>query len=161
MKISRAGLVVASLLGTFVLAACSGLTKSPAEGLTFKAPDGWTSTPGIMGIMQLWASPGTSKEVLMLFHAPSDWKSDQALDSANVKDAQIQEQRTITICGNQSAQYLKMRATSTRGDGDQNVQMISSKGKDGTYLALYIYPIAATPDPQAQAAIYELCSVKP
>jgi hypothetical protein len=159
MGIAR-GFVVASLLGTFALAACSGLTKSPAEGLNFKAPDGWKSTPGIMGIMQLWSS-GTGKEVLMLFHAPADWKADQALDSANVKDAQVEEQRAVKICGDQNAQFVKMRATSTHGDGDQNVQMMTSKAVDGgTYLALYIYPIAAQPDAQAQAAIYELCPVK-
>jgi hypothetical protein len=160
MRILRYGIAACALLGALATTACSGLTKSPAEGLTFKAPADWTSSPGIMGMMQFWASPD-KKQVLMLFKVPADFKTDQAFSSADVKDAHIEVQRDVKICGNVAAQYIKGIATSSRTNDDNNLEMIVAKGTDGTYMSMYIYPIGTKPDDTADAALYQLCPVKP
>ncbi|HTX58228.1 MAG TPA: hypothetical protein VMH02_01040 [Verrucomicrobiae bacterium] len=151
--------LIAALAVALALCGCGNLTKSPAEGLTFKAPPDWHSSPGIMGMMQFWLSPD-GKQMLMLFKAPADWKSDEAFSSADMKDAHVEVQRAITLCGNRPATYTKAIATSSRTNNDANAEMILSKTADGTYMALYSYPIGTRPAPAAESAIYELCPAK-
>jgi hypothetical protein len=153
----RFGLAACAL--AFALTACGGLTKSPAEGLTFKAPAAWTSSPGIMGMMQFWTTDD-KKQMLMLFKVPADFKTDQAFSSADIKDAHIETQRPIKICGNVDAEYTKAIATSSRTGDDSNLEMVTSKADTGEYMALYIYPIGMKPDDTAGAAIYQLCPAK-
>jgi hypothetical protein len=160
MRILRYVVAALALFGTIATVACGGLTKSPAEGLTFKAPADWPSSPGIMGMMQFWTSPD-KKQVLMLFKVPADFKTDQAFSSADVKDAHIEAQRTINVCGEQHADYMKAIATSSRTGDDNNLEMVSTKSADGVLMAMYIYPIGTQPDATADAAIYQLCPAKP
>jgi hypothetical protein len=157
MRILRYVIAALAVLGTV---ACGGLTKSPAEGLTFKAPADWTSSPGIMGMMQFWTS-SDKKQVLMLFRVPADFKTDQAFNSAEVKDAHIESQKAIKVCGSQAADYMKAIATSSRTGDDNNLEMVSTKTADGALMAMYIYPIGTQPDTAAGAAIYQLCPAKP
>ena len=160
MRIWRYGIGAFALLGALATTACGGLTKSPAEGLTFTAPADWKATPGIMGMMQFWMSPD-KKQALMLFRVPADFKTDQAFSSADVKDAHIESQRTIKLCGNMPAQYMKAIATSSRTGDDNNLEMTIAKGSDGnTLMAMYVYPIGTKPDATADAAIYQLCPAK-
>jgi hypothetical protein len=161
MMILRYGRAASALLGALAIAACSSITKSPAEGLTFTAPDGWKSSPGIMGMMQFWASPD-KKQVLMLFKVPADFKVDQAYSSADVKDAHVESQRSLKLCGNLTGQYIKAIATSSRTGDDNNLEMVVVKGDaPETYMSMYVYPIGMQPDKTADAAIYQLCPAKP
>jgi hypothetical protein len=155
----RNGIAVLALLGALATSACGGLTKSPADGITFTAPSTWQSSPGIMGMMQFWTSPD-KKQVLMLFKVPADFKTDQAFSSAEVKDAHIEEERSVKICGNMQADYTKAIATSSRTGDDNNLEMIAAKADGGVFMAMYIYPIGTKPDPTAGAAIYQLCPAK-
>jgi hypothetical protein len=159
MRTLRSGIAAFALLGAVATAACGGLTKSPTEGLTFKPPAGWTSSPGIMGMMQFWTSPD-KKQVMLLFNVPSDFKMDEAFSSADVKDAHIETQRSMKICGNVDAQYVKAIATSSRTGDDTNLEMIQAKGSSGTLISMYVYPIGAKPDGDAEAALSELCPAK-
>jgi len=157
MRNLRYGIAACAL--ALAATACGGLTKSPAEGLTFKPPDGWSSSPGIMGMMQFWTSTD-KKQVLMLFKVPADFKTDQAFSSADIKDAHIETQRPIKICGNLAADYVKAIATSSRTGDDNNLEMVTAKADAGVYMAMYIYPIGSKPDATAGAAIYQLCPAK-
>jgi hypothetical protein len=159
MRILRFGIAALALFGAVATAACGGLTKSPAEGLTFKAPADWTSSPGIMGMMQFWTS-SDKKQVLMLFKVPADFKTDQAFNSAEVKDAHVESQKAIKVCGSQDADYTKAIATSSRTGDDNNLEMVTTKTADGVLMAMYIYPIGTQPDATADAAIYQLCPAK-
>jgi len=160
MRILRVGIAASALCAAVATAACGGLTKSPADGLTFTSPAGWTSSPGIMGMMQFWTS-SDKKQMLMLFKVPADFKTDQAFSSADVKDAHVETQRDLKICGNTNAQYVKAIATSSRTGDDNNLEMVTAKSPDGALMAMYIYPIGAKPDDTAAAAIYQLCPAKP
>lgn len=159
------------IVGVILLSAC-GLLKSPADDIDFEAPSGWTSTPGIMGRFQLWTGGTTNKQVLMLMKLPQDAKIDRSFDasdfkgmsgSASVKNATMLEQRRMNICGTQPAVYMKMRGVSTTSGTQKTEEMISaviSKVSDGTFMAMHMYPVGSQPDPQAEAAIYELCPKK-
>jgi hypothetical protein len=160
--------VAAAIAGLALLTAC-GFMKSPAEDINFDAPSGWQSTPGIMGRFQLWTGGGAKPQVLMLMKLPQDAKIDRSFDASDVKeltgptsvkDATMLEQRSMTICGNQPATYLKMRGVSNSQKTEETIEAVISKVSDGTYMAMHMYPVGSMPDPQAEAAIYELCPKK-
>jgi hypothetical protein len=162
---------VAAALGAVVLLTACGLTKSPAEGINFVAPNGWQSTPGIMGRFQLWTGGANAKQVLMLMKLPQDAKIDRTFSPSDmkdlagpsaVKDATMLEQRTMKICGNQPALYMKMRGVSSgQNKTEEMIEAVVSKVSDGTFMAMHMYPVGSVPDPQADAAIYELCPNTP
>ena len=144
------------LVAACALASCGGLTKSPADGLTFAAPHGWRSSPGIMGMAQFWVGP--NDQMLMLFKTPRDWTESEAFTSADMKDVHIELQRSISICdGSRQATYIKAVATSKRTNDDSNDEMMIAKAPDSTYVALYAYPIGVVPQAEAEAALHELC----
>ena len=167
MKILRAA---AALCAVVLLTAC-GLTKSPAEDINFVAPNGWQSTPGIMGRFQLWTGGANGKQVLMLMKLPQDAKIDRTFNASDmkdlagpsaVKDATMLEQRTMKICGTQPALYMKMRGVSSgQTKTEEMIEAVMSKVSDGTFMAMHMYPVGSVPDPQADAAIYELCPKTP
>ena len=154
----RSRFSAASVLLFSVLAASGcGFTSSPADNLTFKAPAGWQSSPGIMGFMQFWKAPSSNKEVLMLFKSPKPLDTHEVFNNANLRDAKVQTQKPITICGNQPAEFFKAQGTSSQG-GDSNIEMVMTNAAGSTYLAMYVYPAGATPNGEAGAALRELCS---
>ncbi|MBV8343586.1 MAG: hypothetical protein JO190_01160 [Candidatus Eremiobacteraeota bacterium] len=154
--------VLSALACAVILAGC-GLTSSPAEGLTFAPPAGWQSSPGIMGFMQFWRSPTNSEEVLMLFRSPKQLNSSDVFDSAKLKDTQVVEQTQIKICGNQPATYYKGEAESSVNNGaskPHNVEMTMTNASGATYFALYVYPLKAEPNGEAETALHQLCVKK-
>jgi hypothetical protein len=145
------------LLFSLLAAGGCGFTSSPADNLTFKAPAGWQGSPGIMGFMQFWKAPNGNKEVLMLFKSPKPLDTHEVFNNANMRDAKVETQKPITICGNQPAEFFKAQGTSSQG-GNSNIEMVMTNAAGSTYLAMYIYPAAATPNGEAGAALRELCS---
>jgi hypothetical protein len=157
MSLSRSGAVLAV---AFVLAGC-GLSASPADGLSFHAPAGWRSSPGIMGFMQFWRPPVDDREVLMLIKSPRPLKSSDIFSDARMNDtlkgATVERRQEILICNRQPAMYFEARGTSSQG-GDARVEAVMTNMSGGTYFAMYIRPIAAAPNPTAQASLRELCA---
>lgn len=144
-----------------VLAMGCSLSASPADGLSFKAPAGWQSSPGIMGFMQFWRPRNDDREVLMLFKSPkplkpSDVFSDQRLGDT-LKDVSIERRSDIRICGTQPATYVQARGASSHG-GDERVDMVLSTAGGSSYIAMYVRPMAALPNPMAESALRELCA---
>jgi hypothetical protein len=143
-------------LAVLALSAC-GATSSPADNLNFKAPSGWQSSPGIMGFMQFWKAPTSDNEVLMLFKSPRPLKTSDVFNSANLKDAKVEAQQAIVICGAQPAVFFKAQATGSKG-ADSNVEMVKTDAAGTTYMAMYVYPAGAQPNSDAVAALRELCA---
>src|SRR5580700_8390627 len=112
MKLSRSGIAAVCFVGAVAQTGCA-FSASPADGLTFQAPPGWQSSPGIMGFMQFWRPPSSDREVLMLFKSPKPLATNEVFSNAqmqdSLKDVQIQSRRTIQICGNQPAAYVQAR----------------------------------------------------
>ena len=159
---------VAFLGAALALAGC-GLTSSPADNLTFAAPAGWQASPGILGYMQFWKSPATSDEVLMLFKSPKPLDPHDVFSTARVNDAKILSRQSIHICGNQPAEYLLAAGTSNADNAAGNGKSLDAKSPSDaqvvmtdvngtTYISMYVYPVNRQPNPQAAAALRELCA---
>jgi len=144
----------AAVLAGAILSGC-GLTSSPADTLAFKAPKGWQAFPGIMGFMQFWKQPDADA-VLMLFKSPKPIKTNEIFTNADLSDARVEDHRTITICGNQPAEYFKAHGRSKSGR-DSNVEMVMSTASGQTYMAMYAYPVGTQSNADAEAALRELC----
>ena len=147
--------IAAAVLAATALSGC-GLTSSPADSLSFKAPQGWQAFPGIMGFMQFWKQPGADA-VLMLFKSPKAIKTNEIFSNADVSNAHVESQKAITICGSQPAEYFKAQGKSKTGH-DSNIEMVMSNAGGQTYMAMYVYPIGTQGDADAEAALRELCT---
>ena len=151
----------APLWGALLIAAAGcGFTSSPADHLTFKPPSGWQGSPGMMGFMQLWKSPGNTDQVLMLFKSPKPLQMNEVFNNADLKDTRVVSMQHMTICGNQPAEFVKAQGTSQglmQKSKEINVEMMMSNAGGTTYMAMYVYPVGATADGDASAALSELC----
>ena len=150
---------LASVTCAMLLGGC-GLTSSPADALTFKAPYGWQASPGIMGFMQFWKSPSNSDEVLMLFRSPKQIDPNSVITSAKLKDTRIERKQAIKICGNQPAIYFVGAGTSSSESNaakQAEMQMVMTNANGAAYFAMYVYPIGVRPNDEALAALRELC----
>ncbi len=157
---SRSFSVTVACASLLAVSGC-GFTSSPADNITFKAPAGWKASPGIMGFMQLWKAPGGRDEVLMLFRSPKQISTSDVMSGANVKDVHIESMHHVTICGNQSAEFVKAQgsAQSVGSKGQSsNVEVMMSNTGGATYMAMYVYPIGGVPNADAAAALRELCA---
>lgn len=152
----RSVLLAGALLGFGGIAACGGLSKDPAEGLSFRPPADWTSDIRLLGI-DVFASPHRS-EFISLSSMPSGPDLEQRLlDGATYRNPRGTDQTDITICGGKDAKYTKAVVYFISGRRDMNLEMITRERDDDVLVADYIYPIGTRPDKKAEAAIRELC----
>ena len=143
-----------------ILAGCSGLTKSPTQGLMFTAPAGFDSKASMLGMMQVWTADN-DRQVLMLLRLPASMRMSDALKSADLKDTKILARRSIAICGKDSATYMEVEGTRTdarTGKHDDRADIVYRRGTADTLLALYVYPRKQKPNPAAQVALRGLCA---
>ncbi|MFN2448353.1 MAG: hypothetical protein ABR508_00980 [Candidatus Baltobacteraceae bacterium] len=145
--------ILFTVLCIALLAACGG----PADGTAFKAPDGWKSTPGIMGRFQMWMS---GEQILMVIRGDKNMNLNDAEKAqpgtTNLRDV---KQSNIVLCGKQPAQYFSGRGTSkTNGrTKDRFVEGVIATIGDGKFFAMYVRPSSAKADPQAETALHSLC----
>jgi len=95
--------VVSFALCVTVLAACGGA----GDSIKFTAPKKFGEPKSMLGMMQIWTT-SNQKEVLMLMKLPVTANPKSALQSSSMKDATIEKQEEIKICGNQAAKYFSM-----------------------------------------------------
>jgi hypothetical protein len=146
-------------LVALALAGCA-FHASPTEGLQFRPPPGWRSSPGILGFMQFWRPQSGVREALMLFKSPKPLASSDVYSSANMqgafKSVTVRRKQNIEICGNQPAYFVQGTAVS-RNDTLSNVDMMLSTVHGVSYLAMYVRPMEEPPNAQAEAALHGLC----
>ncbi|MBV8529870.1 MAG: hypothetical protein JO104_01015 [Candidatus Eremiobacteraeota bacterium] len=149
----------AAVLAALVAAGCA-FNASPADGLRFHAPAGWSSSPGIMGLMQFWHPAADDRQVLMLFKSPKPLKPGDVFSDARMndtlKDVIVERRSPIAICQGQPATYVEARGRSARGD-DERVEIVMTNAGGSSYFAMYVRPLVGAPNPMAQAALRELC----
>ena len=147
-------------LAAFALSAC-GLNASPTGGLRFQPPPGWRPSPGMLGYMQFWRPPSGVREALMLFRSPKRLSSDDLYSDANMqgafKSVTVLRKQNVQICGNQPAVIVQGIAIS-RNDTESRVEMVMATVRGTSYLAMYVRPIEVPANPQAEAALRELCA---
>ena len=152
---------ISGALSVLALTGC-GLTASPADGLTFTAPAGWQSSPGILGFMQFWHPASNDDEVLMLFKSPKPISTNEIFQKANISDMRVSHEQKITICGAQPALYLEGEATSSSVNNNpskpHDMQMVMTNAAGSTYFAMYVYPVSVRPNAEAVASLRQLCA---
>jgi hypothetical protein len=138
-----------------------GFQSSPAQGLNFTAPPGWKASPGVLGFMQFWRAPVSNGEFLMLFRSPKHLTADDIFSDRGMKDtlqdASIVRKERIAICGGQPATYVEARGSSEKGRTDR-VDLVLSDVSGSSYIAMYVRPLVAPPNPLAMASLRELCA---
>lgn len=159
MTLFKSGVILFCALAMLALTAC-GFSASPADGLQFRAPAGWRPSPGILGFMQFWRSPQSDREMVMLFKSPRLMQPKEVLSDpqfqTTMKDATIERRDSILICGNQPAQYVEARGTSSRGE-QVHIEMMMTNAAGTSYMAMYVRPMASPSNREAEASLRELC----
>jgi len=133
------GTVGRTLAALCALIACIGCGRRFTEDLAFQAPKGWIYS-AVPGGGEVWVKSGGSNESIMaqateipLPQRQPGWKD-------------------ITICGNHPA--VLMVQTNNPG---QIWEALSTTWGPERYMAVYVRPVNAAPDPNAEAAIRTLC----
>ena len=152
----RSVLLAGALVGAAGMTACSELSKDPAEGLNFRPPAGWTADIRLLGT-DVFASPKRSEFIALSTMPPGPDLEQRLLNGATYRNPRGIDQSDITICGDKDAQYTKAVVYFISAGRDMNLEMVTLERQDEVLDADYIYPIGATPDANAQAAIRELC----
>lgn len=115
----------------------------------------------MLGYMQFWRPPSHVREALMLFKSPKTLTADDLYSDANMqgafKSVTVLRKQKIQICGNQPALSVQGIAIS-RNDTESKVEMAMATVRGTSYLAMYVRPIDVPANPQAEAALRELCA---
>jgi len=155
---------------TVLLSGC-GFFQSPADGIDFRPPNGWYSTPGIQGKYQVWMS--RNGEALLLVRLSSNGKNveqlyrptnatpgertEYAFKSSQTINNKVLERRTMTLCGNQQSSFLKSVGESKNDRVRRYTEIVASHAGAFVYMIMYTRPAAVAADPAAEAALYEVC----
>lgn len=151
---------IRALLSLAVLCLAAGCSfKSPAEGLDFQAPAGWTSTPSMFGF-QMWMKTSKDGEVMMLINHKGKMNADFNINTVpGTTKGEILARKDIHICENQPAKFYEMSGT-TNGKPAVTEMVLTTYEGDNNYMSMYTRPKSVTADRQAEAAIKMLCIKK-
>jgi hypothetical protein len=155
---------VAFVLGVGIVFAIAGCahSKRVSDGLTFRAPDGWTEmSQDAESDTELWHSANKSQPgILSLYRDLPAFDAAIVVKSLVAKNGRLVAQRTITLCGNQPSVYSRVVQRASNGSGTYTWEIVTSRTPSVLWDAEYMYRTESAPDPQAQAALYELCPAK-
>ncbi len=155
-------------LGAAVLAIAVAACGSVTDSVKFNVPPQYESKASFGPFMQIWETPD-KKSTMMLMAFPGKADVNKALTDAKVTDAKVKKHERITICGNQPADFVQAEGTTGTsvsigmGAGqsmknNSNVDVLVTVANGKTYIALYAWPLNASADPQAEAAVRGVCS---
>lgn len=115
----------------------------------------------MLGYVQFWRPPSGVREVLMLFKSPKTLTADDLYSDANMqgafKSVTVLRKQNVQLCGNQPAVAVRGVAIS-RNDTESKVEMVLATVRGTSYMAMYVRPIEAPANRQAEAALHELCA---
>jgi len=150
--------IAAAVLVSAALAGCGSVTA----GVDFKPPAGWAATPSILGRIQMWtkkARDNKQDEMVMLVRGSNANIDLSTIPQVGSNAISRTKQSTITICGNQKAQFASGTGSGHSGQ-KQTMEMVSATvGQDG-FVAIYLRPQSDRSDPEAETAIRSLCPAK-
>jgi hypothetical protein len=138
-KVRVTGNVMRTAAAVFLALLCAGCAHAFSGRVDFAAPKGWVhSDDPTAG--ETWIKPGGSNQSIMAqtTKAPlpprqPDWKD-------------------IKICGNHPAILMTQP-----NNPDQIWEGVSTSWNSLRYMAVYVRPVSASPDPEAEKAIRSIC----
>jgi len=163
--ITMVGRILAVLVFVLSCAAVTACGKNPTDDLNFKAPQGWTSLPSVMGFKVWMKNQKNDNQVLFLVDLPG--KANVKLDSDISKEignsgysggniGVVEKRSQIKICGDHDAEFMEARADK---NGQRMVtEIVMTKWKSDLYISFYSRTANGPSDPQAEAAIRSLCA---
>lgn len=122
-----------------VLVACVGCARRFTQDLAFQAPSGWVYSP-VPGGGEVWVKGGASHETIMAQATQSPLPQRQP----GWKD--------ISICGDHPAVLMVQM-----NNPGQIWEGVSTNWGSERYMAVYVRPVNAASDPNAEASIRSLC----
>jgi hypothetical protein len=154
---------IRSLLTAVCIAALAGCA-SPASDTAFKPPEGWRSTPGVLGHFQMWmtGTSQTDRQIVMLVRGDSNMKLEDSQAFSGTGGLHDLKQSTITLCGSQPANYFTGRGEGTGGNAHvpEVIEGVMTSIGNARYAAVYIRPAAVQADAQAETSLHSLCALK-
>jgi len=134
--------------------------KRLSDGLTFRAPDGWTEmhATGDPNV-ELWQPADKSRRGILSLN-----RDLPAFDAAIVVKSLVDNhgrllaQRRMVLCGNQPSEYS--RVVQRARTGTYTWEIVTSRTPSALWEAQYMYPAGSLPDAKARAALYELCPAR-
>lgn len=140
-----------------MLAACG----SPASDISFNAPAGWKSTPGMFGRFQMWitGSNAADRQMVMLVRGDQTMRMEDWQSFSGTRGMRAFKRSGIVLCGSQHADYFVGRGEGTNGGQrvQQTVEGVTTTIGSSKYVALYIRPVSMREDAQAEAALHSIC----
>lgn len=132
------GMVGRTLVTLCVLALCIGCARTFTQDLAFQAPSGWAHS-AVPGGGEVWVKGDGSNESIMAQATETPLPQRQP----GWKD--------ITICGNHPAVLM------VQNNPAQIWEAVSSSWGSERYMPVYVRPVEAPADSNAEAAIQTLC----
>lgn len=134
---------------------------SASDAVTFTAPPGYVQKAAIGPFVQVWTA-AASDSAIVLTALPTKMDLKEAVTGAGVKDAQIVDQKMISICNHQDALYADMLGGHlTTGSGEpatpKRIELLATVAGGKSYVVVYARPVKAPADPAAEGAIKNIC----
>ncbi len=152
---------VVCTLGVVCIAATLAACGSPASDITFNAPAGWKSTPGMFGRFQMWITGNNAadRQMVMLVRGDQNMQVEQSQSFSGTRGMRDLKRSSVTLCGSQHADYFVGRGESNSGGQRtmQTVEGVTTSIAGSKYAVLYIRPVSMRADAQAEAALHSIC----
>ncbi len=130
----------------------------------FTAPNGWKSSPGVLGHFQLWMTGSSEgdRQIIMLVRGDRNMRLEDSQNLAGTRSMSQLKHQTITLCGSQPGDYFTGVGQGTSGTRHVNERVEGVTTTIGTskYAVLYIRPATMSADVQAEAALHSICPKK-
>lgn len=138
-------------------------TSHVSDGLAFRAPDGWKDTSESADPdVELW-EPADKRQsgILSLARDLPAFDAAIVVKSLVTHNGKLMAQHSMTLCGNQPSVYSRVIQKAQHGPGTYTWEIVTSRTPSVLWEAEYMYHTGLPPNPQAQAALSELCPIKP
>ena len=107
--------------------------------------------------MQFWKAPGND-EVLMLFKSPKPLKTTEIFTSADLQGRRRSKPKSRSRSAATNRRSFSKRKEPSKGGHDSNIEMVMTNAGGATYMAMYVYPLGAQTNADAETALRELCA---
>lgn len=89
-------------------------------------------------------------------------KASDILQGQHMSNGKVDKQQQIMICGNQPAAFVSASAVGQHNNlkEERTLDMVMTSASSKTYVAMYVRPVHAVAEADAETAIRSLCDKK-
>jgi hypothetical protein len=148
---------IAAIALAGALTACGSAT----DHVTFAPPPAYKSAVSMGPFGQMWSGPNDN--MMMLMALPTQLDLNKSAANSPVKNATIENETKIKICGDQPALFVNMVGNSETGSDNakkqkpQLIEFLATNAGGKTYMVMYIRPKGTPADTSAEADLHNVC----